>query len=120
VETTENRNITTPEWIKNSGPKKGLNDCVNKGRGENHSKKVHPERIGMRRPPTTRTYLIGLNRWGNLFLRFLNEMMSCMNPMGQNHPQNALPMIAAATSIINAGTRDKRRMLDPESIAQRL
>jgi hypothetical protein len=120
VKKTEKTNITMPEWIKYARPKNGLNDCVNKGMGENQPKKVHPERIGIRSPPTNKIYLINLNLTGNHFLNFLNEIMSCMNPMGQIHPQNALPKIVVAMSMIIAATSDKRGMLDLESIALRL
>jgi len=120
VKKTEKMNITIPEWIKYTRPKNGLNACVNKGRGENQLKKVHPERIDVKKPPTNTIYFINLNSTGNRFLNFLNEIISCMNPIGQIHPQNALPKTAAAISMIAAATSEKRGMLDLESIALRL
>ena len=87
---------------------------------ENHSKNVHPENIGIIKPPTSSAYLNSRKRSGNKFVFLPKEAISCMNPMGQIHPQKALPRIAAMISMMTAITRDKIWTWVPARIALRL
>jgi hypothetical protein len=104
---TDKKKIATPTWIQLIRSRNGIRACVNIDKGVNHSKKVHPENTGIIKPPNSMTYLTSRNHSGNQLFFLPKEVKSCINPMGQIHPQKALPKKAVAISMMTAGTRDK-------------
>jgi hypothetical protein len=115
VNNTVKSRIRTPEWSFKLRLRKGLSDRVSRGRGDNQPKNVHPDSVGISRPPIRREYLISLNWSGSLFRFFPYEMRSCMKPRGHIHPQKALPMMVAAMSNIVGGISDEMETLTPDS-----